>query len=195
MLLDADGGIISKAFGFSLPRRSSGRHSARVCARVWQRRKLHLYFQLRGKRCLVRSPVSHQYKTVFSFYFQLFLQWRRMVDQAARPFAFIHYDPVIQRKQRDFREPSQQKSRLAEDLTEIQSIMRQNIDQILNRGEKLDNVSNISNELRSKSKDFKWGAQKVTWQVQMQQYGAMVVGIVLVLFVIYIRLFGFPFSG
>lgn len=117
------------------------------------------------------------------------------MDQAARPFAFIHYDPVIQRKQRDFREPSQQKSKLAEDLTEIQSIMRQNIDQILNRGEKLDNVSNISNELRTKSKDFKWGAQQVKWQVQMQQYGAMVVGALLVLIVIYIRLFGFPFSA
>lgn len=132
---------------------------------------------------------------VFSFTIRTRWQWRRVVDQAARPFAFIHYDPVIQRKQRDFREPTQQKSRLAEDLTEIQSIMRQNIDQILNRGEKLDNVSNISNELRSKSKDFKWGAQKVTWQVQMQQYGAMVVGFTLVLFVVYIRLFGFPFSG
>ena len=122
-------------------------------------------------------------------------QWRRAVDQAARPFAFIHYDPVIQRKQREFKEPSQQKSKLAEDLTEIQSIMRQNIDQILSRGEKLDNVSNISNELRTKSKDFKWGAQKVTWQVQMQQYGAIVVGVLLVLFVIYIRIFGFPFTG
>ena len=120
-------------------------------------------------------------------------QWRRAVDQAARPFAFIHYDPVIQRKQRDFREPSQQKSKLAEDLTEIQSIMRQNIDQILNRGEKLDNVSTISNELRTKSKDFKWGAQKVTWQVQMQQYGAIVVGLLLVTIVIYVRLFGLPF--
>ena len=71
--------------------------------------------------------------------------------------------------------------------------MKQNIDQILNRGEKLDNVSNISNELRSKSKDFKWGSQKVVWQAQMQQYGAMVIGILLVLFVIYVRLFGFPF--
>ena len=121
------------------------------------------------------------------------IQWRRTVDQAARPFAFIHYDPVIQRKQREFREPSQQKSKLSEDLTEIQSIMKQNIDQILNRGEKLDNVSNISNELRSKSKDFKWGSQKVVWQAQMQQYGAMVIGILLVLFVIYVRLFGFPF--
>jgi vesicle transport protein SEC22 len=122
-----------------------------------------------------------------------YIKWRRTVDQAARPFAFIHYDPVIQRKQRDFREPSQQKSKLSEDLTEIQSIMKQNIDQILNRGEKLDNVSNISNELRTKSKDFKWGAKKVHWQVQMQQYGAMVAGMVLVLFVIYVRLFGFPF--
>lgn len=123
-----------------------------------------------------------------------FPQWRRQVDQAARPFAFIHYDPVIQRKQRDFREPSQCKSKLSEDLSEIQSIMRQNIDQILNRGEKLDHVSSVSQELKSKSKDFKWGAQKVSWQVRMQQYGAMAAGCFLVLLVIGVKVFhiGFP---
>lgn len=121
-------------------------------------------------------------------------QWRIQVDQAARPFQFIHYDPIIQRKQREYRENRpQNKSQLNEDLNEIQTIMRKNIDEILNRGEKLDHVSNISQELRSKSKDFKWGTKKLTWQARLQQYGPMAVGVLIVLIVLYVKIFHIGF--
>jgi len=115
--------------------------------------------------------------------------WRSQVDRAARPFQFIHYDPLIQRKQREFRDARQQNSKLQEDLSEIQTIMRKNIDEILNRGEKLDHVSSISQDLQQKSKDFKWGAKKLTWQARLQQYGPMVAGSSFVLLVLYIKFF------
>ena len=129
----------------------------------------------------------------FSFHSFTNVLWRDKVDQAARPFQFIHYDPIIQRKQRDFRDPSQQKSKLNEDLNEIQSIMRKNIDEILNRGEKLDHVSNISQELRTKSKDFKWGAKQLTWQARLQQYGPMAVGFLIILMIVYVKVFHIGF--
>jgi len=69
--------------------------------------------------------------------------------------------------------------------------MRKNIDEILNRGEKLEHVSTISNELRNKSKDFKWGAKKLTWQARLQQYGPMAIGSLIVLIVLYVRFVGF----
>lgn len=125
------------------------------------------------------------------------------VDQAARPFQFIHYDPIIQRKQREYRDQSTaaaaaannggNKSQLTEDLSEIHSIMRKNIDEILNRGEKLDQVSNISQELRSKSKDFKWGAKKLTWQARMQQYAPMVIIALIIVIVLYVKIFHIGF--
>jgi vesicle transport protein SEC22 len=123
------------------------------------------------------------------------LQWRVHVDQAARPFQFIHYDPVIQRKQREYRDGnnSSHSSKLNEDLNEIQNIMKKNIDEILNRGEKLDHVSTVSNELKKKSGDFKWGAQKVTWQARMQQYGPMIIGPIIVLIVLYVKIFHIGF--
>jgi vesicle transport protein SEC22 len=71
--------------------------------------------------------------------------------------------------------------------------MRKNIDEILNRGEKLDQVSNISQELRSKSKDFKWGAKKLTWQARMQQYGPMIVGALIIIIVLYVKIFHIGF--
>jgi len=110
------------------------------------------------------------------------------VDQAARPFQFIHFDPVIQRKQREYKDHREQKSQLNEDLNEIQTIMKKNIDEILNRGEKLDHVSNVSAELKSKSKDFKWGAKKLTWQARMQQYGPMVIIALIIVLVLYLKI-------
>lgn len=116
-------------------------------------------------------------------------EWRSQVDKAARPFCYIHYDPLIQRKQREFRDARQQNNKLQDDLNEIQSVMRKNIDEILNRGEKLDHVSTISQDLQAKSKDFKWGAKKLTWQARLQQYGPMVAGSSFVLLVLYLKFF------
>jgi vesicle transport protein SEC22 len=71
--------------------------------------------------------------------------------------------------------------------------MKKNIDEILNRGEKLDHVSNISQELKAKSKDFKWGAKKLTFQARLAQYGPMFLGGSMVLIVLYVKIFHIGF--
>jgi vesicle transport protein SEC22 len=71
--------------------------------------------------------------------------------------------------------------------------MRKNIDEILNRGEKLDNVQSISQELKSKSSNFKWGTKKLTLQARIQQYGPMVVIILIILIVLYVKIFHIGF--
>mmetsp|Transcript_20365 Transcript_20365/g.57859 ORF Transcript_20365/g.57859 Transcript_20365/m.57859 type:complete len:222 (-) Transcript_20365:112-777(-) len=115
--------------------------------------------------------------------------WRSEVDNTARPFRFIHYDPVVQRKQREFQDERQQKSKLNDDLAEIQNIMKKNINDILDRGEKLDNVQNISQDLLKQSSGFKWGARKLTWQARVQQFAPMAIGFLIFGFVIYVKVF------
>lgn len=112
--------------------------------------------------------------------------WRQVIETTPRPYAFIQCEPILQKKQRDFVDPtsSQNSDKLNKDLSDIHSIMRQNISQVLDRGEKLDQVSQISNELMSESKKFKWGAKKLTWQAKVAQY-APIAGILgFVLFVL-----------
>jgi vesicle transport protein SEC22 len=67
--------------------------------------------------------------------------------------------------------------------------MKKNINDILDRGEKLDNVQNISQDLLKQSSGFKWGARKLTFQARMQQYLPMVVIGAIVVFVIYVKFF------
>jgi vesicle transport protein SEC22 len=135
---------------------------------------------------VVLLPVCALLMTIFLSYCT---QWRVEVDQTARPFRFIHYDPIIQRKQKEFQDERQQRSKLNNDLSEIQSIMKKNITDILDRGEKLDNVQNISQELMSKSSNFKWGTRKLTWQARMQQYMPIIVIVLIVCFIIYVKFF------
>ena len=59
----------------------------------------------------------------------------------------------------------------------------------LTKGEKLENVSNISNNLVAESKKFKWGAKKLSWQAMVNQYAPIAAMVVFVLFVLFMKFF------
>eukprot|EP00560_Eucampia_antarctica_P008153 CAMPEP_0197825830 /NCGR_PEP_ID=MMETSP1437-20131217/2864_1 /TAXON_ID=49252 ORGANISM="Eucampia antarctica, Strain CCMP1452" /NCGR_SAMPLE_ID=MMETSP1437 /ASSEMBLY_ACC=CAM_ASM_001096 /LENGTH=189 /DNA_ID=CAMNT_0043425999 /DNA_START=159 /DNA_END=725 /DNA_ORIENTATION=+ len=83
---------------------------------------------------------------------------RAVIDSISRPYALIQYDTLLAKYQRDFADPTtkQNSSKLSQDLSDITSIMKQNIEQVLDRGEKLEHVSKISSNLVSESKKFTW---------------------------------------
>jgi len=115
--------------------------------------------------------------------------YSQVIETTARPYAFIQADPIIQKKQREFTDPksSVNSSKLNQDLSDIHSIMRQNISQVLDRGEKLENVSNISNNLMSESKKFKWGAKKLSWWAKVNYYApAVALGIFIMGILVYL---------
>ena len=111
------------------------------------------------------------------------------IETTARPYAFIQADPILQRKQREFIDPKSTANahKLNKDLTDIHSIMRQNINQVLDRGEKLENVSQISSNLVSESKKFKWGAKKLTFWAQVNQYAPIAAAGLFVVAVLWIK--------
>jgi vesicle transport protein SEC22 len=113
--------------------------------------------------------------------------WRDKISTAARPYQFIKFDKFIQRKHKEYIDPSSRSNatKLSSDLTEIHSIMKKNIQEVLNRGEKLDNITNTSNSLVEESKKFKWGAKKLSFQALLNQYGPIAAIGVFVLFVFY----------
>jgi len=129
---------------------------------------------------MIKSPTICEL-FIFSFHLEL----------AARPYQFIKFDPYLQRKQREFVDPSskQNTSKLNSDLADIHSIMTKNIQEVLNRGEVLDNLSTISSNMVSESKKYKWGAKKLTWQAMLNQYGPIAAMIFFVVFVLYIKFF------
>ncbi|ETO82045.1 hypothetical protein, variant 2 [Phytophthora nicotianae P1976] len=137
--------------------------------------------------------------------------WRDVVTTVARPYAFIKFgkkasfllvalvvhkycdttDKFIQKKRKEYADPSssQNMHRLNDDLADIHNIMRKNIQEVLNRGERVEHVSRISSNLADRSKDLKWGAKKLRMQAIYRQYGPIVAVALFVLLVIYTKFF------
>ncbi|KAK1937732.1 Vesicle-trafficking protein SEC22b [Phytophthora citrophthora] len=111
--------------------------------------------------------------------------WRDVVTTVARPYAFIKFDKFIQKKRKEYADPnsSQNMHRLNDDLADIHNIMRKNIQEVLNRGERVEHVSRISSNLADRSKDLKWGAKKLRMQAIYRQYGPIVAVALFVLLV------------
>ena len=97
-------------------------------------------------------------------------RWSHQVNTVARPYAFIKFDKFIQKVRKEYANPSSNSnmSKVNENLSEIQNIMRLNIQEVLKRGEALENVSNMSSSLADRSKEFKWGAKKLSLQVKIR---------------------------
>eukprot|EP00596_Hydrurales_sp_CCMP1899_P007681 CAMPEP_0119033658 /NCGR_PEP_ID=MMETSP1177-20130426/714_1 /TAXON_ID=2985 /ORGANISM="Ochromonas sp, Strain CCMP1899" /LENGTH=194 /DNA_ID=CAMNT_0006990571 /DNA_START=260 /DNA_END=841 /DNA_ORIENTATION=+ len=85
-------------------------------------------------------------------------QWLSIVETVGRQYAFIKFDRIIQRKRRDYNDPSSVSNtkKLNDDLCNIQDVMRKSIDDVLERGKKLNEVQEISRNLASESSKYKW---------------------------------------
>ena len=67
-------------------------------------------------------------------------EWQQTVETVGRPYAFIKFDRVIQKKRREYSDPNSSANmrKLNDDLASIHNIMRQTIDDVLDRGQKLE---------------------------------------------------------
>ena len=115
--------------------------------------------------------------------------WLRELETVGRAYAFIKFDQVIQRKRREYADPNSSGNmrRLNEELASIHHIMRKTIDDVLDRGSKLDDVTEMSKNLASDSKKYRWGAKKLSMMALYRQYAPFVAVAGIVVVVIFMR--------
>ncbi len=104
-------------------------------------------------------------------------EWQSTVETIGRQYAFIKFDRTIQKKKRDYQDPSSSANvrKLTDDLSAIQNVMRKTIDDVLDRGNKLDDVSEMSKNLASESKRFKWNSKKLSLMALYKQYAPFII--------------------
>lgn len=119
------------------------------------------------------------------------VDYRSHIETIEKPYYFIKFDRQITKKKAEYRDPSSSKalSRLNDNLTEVSSIMRQNIDEILQRGEGLDEVGKKASNLKYESKKFKDMTRMLTFTTMVQKYGVPAVIGLVVLLVIWFKFF------
>ena len=113
------------------------------------------------------------------------------VDSVARPYAFIKFDTFIQKTKKLYSDQRTQRNldKLNEDLHDIQSIMTRNINDVLEQGERLDRVENMSGNLAMESKKYAKKAKDLSRQALIQKYMPVIVLVGLFIFVYGFRRF------
>merc|ERR1719230_2549227 len=101
------------------------------------------------------------------------VDYRSHIETIEKPYYFIKFDRQITKKKNEYRDPKSSKAlgRLNDNLTEVSSIMRENIDELLSRGEKLDDIGNKASNLAAESKKFKGMTRMLNYSTLIQKYG------------------------
>ncbi|CAD7973885.1 unnamed protein product [Amoebophrya sp. A25] len=119
------------------------------------------------------------------------VDYRSRIECIDKPYYFIKFERTIQRKQKEYRDPKSNSSlqKLSDSLVEVQSVMRQNLDDLIEKGEKLERVGAKASSLRDHSKSFRDNAKMLSLQALFRQY-AVLGGIgIFILFILWWKLF------
>ncbi|CAG8747442.1 8668_t:CDS:2, partial [Ambispora leptoticha] len=100
-----------------------------------------------------------------------------------RPYAFVKFDTFMQKTKKVYQNTRTQHNldRLNTELSEVANIMTKNLENVLWRGEGLDKMSSLSDQLRYESQKYKKSARDLNLQLLYRKYGPPVV-IFLVIF-------------
>lgn len=119
------------------------------------------------------EEVAKEFRTVYG----------SQVASATRPYEFIRFDTFLQKTKKLYENTRTQRNitKLQQELKDVQHIMTKNIHQVLERGEKLENISFLSSRLVSESKRYVKKTAYMHKLLTYRQYGSVVVVLVVVL--------------
>lgn len=114
------------------------------------------------------------------------IDYRSMIETIEKPYYFIKFDRVIQRRKIDYRDPRSQRAadKLNESLTEVTTIMRKNVTEILQRGENLEEVGRKASELQYASKQFSGMTKALSYQAWLQKYAPCIIIVLVLIFIV-----------
>lgn len=114
-----------------------------------------------------------------------------LVESVQRPYAFLSFEHEVVQLRKKIRDDgglssSSSLSKLNEDLGQVHKILTKNIQDVLQRGEKIDRLAEISSHLTSESKRYARKTQDLHWQALYEKYGTPMVAVVLMILILYI---------
>lgn len=118
-------------------------------------------------------------------------QYGQEVHRFSRPYAAVEFDPQMQRLRKQYLDPRspQNMDKINDNLNDIHNIMVQNIQEVLHRGETLDNMQTKSYALLNESKKFDKYARYVNLLSQYKAAAPFLALALLVILVIWFRFF------
>lgn len=146
---------------------------------------------------LTLADKSYPRKLAYEYLEELQNEFGRLygsqVDAVSRPYAFIKFDTFIQKTKKLYMDTRTQRNiaKLNADIAEVHSIMTRNIQEVLEHGERLDRMTQMSNTLTAESKQYANRAKELQRQAMLRKYMPFMVVFGIVGMVIFFRLVWF----
>lgn len=108
-------------------------------------------------------------------------------QEILRPYQFMSFETFITKTKRVYAD-SRAKDGLHDvnnQLRDVKNIMNKNINDLLNRGEELNTLQDLSTSLREQSIKYKKFAKKINWDLFIKQYAPLSIVLLIVLLLLY----------
>ncbi|QPG75811.1 hypothetical protein FOA43_003173 [Brettanomyces nanus] len=108
-----------------------------------------------------------------------------------KPYQFMQFDSFLGKTKKIYSDSRVQSNldKLNSDLSDVKMIMNKNIEDILYRGDSLDKLQDLSQNLKAESKKYRRYAEKINFRLLLKQYAPVAMVALIVLFILYRLLF------
>lgn len=119
------------------------------------------------------------------------VDYRSQIETIQKTYFFITFDRTVQKKRAEFRDPNSTSaiSKLNEGLAEVNTIVRKSLEEMIARGDALEDVSGRATTLRDEAKKFEKNAQYLNFQAMVRKYAMVGTISFAILLIFYIKLF------
>ncbi|ORM40638.1 Vesicle-trafficking protein SEC22b-A [Babesia sp. Xinjiang] len=109
------------------------------------------------------------------------------ISTIAKPYSFMSFDRTIHKIKANFKDPNSSKAlnMINNSLNEVTNIMRRNIDEILHRGENLDDIGRMAYGLKAETLKFKTSSKILARQGLLEKYMVYVLVAIFILVCLY----------
>lgn len=103
------------------------------------------------------------------------IDYQSIIETIEKPYSFIKFDRKITKVIQEYKDPRSNIAikKLNDSLNEVSNIMKQNIDEILLRGENLEDVGRKAYNLKYESEKFKKASRMLNLRHSMYQYAIL----------------------
>lgn len=142
------------------------------------------------------TPISFPKKLAYSFLSEIASEFNHVYGSElgradVKPYQFMQFDSFLSKTKKVYSDSRVQSNldKLNSDLSDVKMTMNKNIESMLYRGDSLDKLQDLSQNLKIQSKKYKKYAQKINFKLLIKQYTPVVIVALIILFILYRLLF------
>eukprot|EP00040_Diaphanoeca_grandis_P040358 m.261728 g.261728 ORF g.261728 m.261728 type:complete len:215 (+) comp42947_c0_seq1:190-834(+) len=144
--------------------------------------------------CETQFPTRNAFAFLEDIQKEFEIQHGKEAPMAARPYPFIQFEQYLDKAKRKYTESGATRDNLDKvntDLMDVHRIMVKNIDQVLERGNQLDDLGTQSAKLKSGSAMYHKKAKSLSWDILLRKWAPVVAILLVILLFLYYRFIGF----